>query len=118
MYRIYNTLAHCGGKKHARIGSGCRSGSNFGGIARLEQGFLPGRDVLCEHLRIGSRAVILSRTFQGNDMPGSLESGIAALRDAEKLLSLRSPWQIEADRIRISTRIAQVAAEMSSGPTP
>ena len=41
----------------------------FGGIARLDEGLLPGRDVLAEHLRLGSQAVILSRTFHGPTSP-------------------------------------------------
>jgi citrate lyase beta subunit len=48
---------------HAR---GLRFG--FGGIARMDEGTLPGRAVLAEHMRLGSGAVILSRTF--NRCPG------------------------------------------------
>lgn len=35
----------------------------FGGIARIGMGTLPAEKILAEHLRIGSQAVILSRSF-------------------------------------------------------
>lgn len=35
----------------------------FGGIARLNEGLLPSEYILSEHARLGSQAVILSRTF-------------------------------------------------------
>jgi hypothetical protein len=34
-----------------------------GGIAQVDEGLLPGQDVLAEHRGLGSEAVILSRTF-------------------------------------------------------
>ncbi|WP_372659921.1 aldolase/citrate lyase family protein, partial [Hydrogenophaga sp.] len=49
----------------------------FGGIARLDEGLLPGRDVLAEHLRLGSQAVILSRTFHRADSNAVFEAEIA-----------------------------------------
>lgn len=87
----------------------------FGGIARLDEGLLPGRDVLAEHLRLGSQAVILSRTFRGDDPAAALASGVTALRAAERALRQRSPEQIEDDRQRIAARIAQLAAGMATG---
>ena len=38
----------------------------FGGIGRMGEGELPARMILAEHYRIGSKMVILSRTFKGN----------------------------------------------------
>ena len=35
----------------------------FGGVARLDEGILPARLILSEHLRLGSQQVILSRDF-------------------------------------------------------
>lgn len=86
----------------------------FGGIARLDEGLLPGRDVLAEHLRLGSQAVILSRTFRGDDPAAALASGVAALRAAEQSLQMRSAPQIEADRQRIAARIVQLAHGMAA----
>lgn len=84
----------------------------FGGIARLDEGLLPGRDVLAEHLRLGSGAVILSRTFHGSGSAGSFEDEVSALRAAERLLASRSAEQVQADRVRIADTIGQIAARM------
>jgi hypothetical protein len=86
----------------------------FGGIARLDEGLLPGRDVLAEHLRLGSQAVILSRTFRGDDPAAALASGVAALREAEQSLLQRNERQVEDDRQRIAARINQLAAGMGA----
>lgn len=37
----------------------------FGGIARIGEGDLPSDNILGEHVRLGSKSVILSRTFKG-----------------------------------------------------
>ena len=84
----------------------------FGGIARMDEGLLTGRDVLAEHLRLGSGAVILSRTFnRPNTRVGekSFEQAIAELRAAELELGLRSPGLIEKDKLRTHGLIAELA---------
>lgn len=90
----------------------------FGGIARLDGGLLPGRDVLAEHLRLGSQAVILSRTFHDANTANGFEREVAALRDAERALGQRDAAQIEADRHRIAEAIGQIAAAMPSPGRP
>jgi hypothetical protein len=84
----------------------------FGGIARLDEGLLPGRDVLAEHLRLGSGAVILSRTFHRGEDGGSFEEQVAKLRQAEAELAARTPAQIEQDSRRIGAVIRTIAAGM------
>jgi hypothetical protein len=84
----------------------------FGGIARLDEGMLPGRDVLAEHLRLGSGAVILSRTFHRGEDGGSFEGEVAKLRQAEAELAARTAAQIEQDSRRIAAVIRAVAAAM------
>ena len=82
----------------------------FGGIARMDEGTLPGHDVLAEHVRLGSGAVILSRTFNRADTQVSekpFEQAIAELRVAELELGLRSLAQIEKDRLRTHRLIAE-----------
>ncbi|UCV00541.1 aldolase/citrate lyase family protein [Acidovorax radicis] len=100
---------------HQARAHGLRFG--FGGIARLDEGLLPGRDVLAEHMRLGSQAVILSRTFHRPDAPGAavqpFEAEVAALRQAEQALATRTPSQVAADRLRISGVIGSVAALMA-----
>jgi hypothetical protein len=90
----------------------------FGGIARLDEGLLPGRDVLAEHLRLGSQAVILSRTFHGNGDAAAFEVGVAALREAERSLARRSTDQVEADRQRIAAAIEAVADKLRRRAAP
>lgn len=84
----------------------------FGGIARLDEGLLPGRDVLAEHLRLGSRAVILSRTFHHPGGSGTFEDEVRALRRVEQQLAMRSPGEIAADRLRIQGAINAVSRGM------
>lgn len=84
----------------------------FGGIARLDEGLLPGRAVLGEHLRLGSQAVILSRTFNRPDAGSSYEDGIRALRQAERELAARDPAHIRADAHDTADRIRQIADGM------
>jgi hypothetical protein len=87
----------------------------FGGIARLQEGLLPGRDVLAEHLRLGSGAVILSRTFH-RESEMDFEREVAALRDAERELAGRTPQEVEADARRVTARIRSIAAELNARP--
>lgn len=84
-------------------------GFGFGGIARMDEGLLPGRDVLGEHLRLGSRAVILSRTFHASGNEG-FEEEISALRKAEATLALRTAQQAQADAVRTGLAIRRIAA--------
>lgn len=90
----------------------------FGGIARVDEGLLPGRDVLAEHLRLGSQAVILSRTFNRPDDSAGFEREVASLRRAEQDLSRRSPEAVEADRLRIAGTVAAIAAGTAAPSRP
>ncbi len=63
----------------------------FGGIASLGQGLLPAEKIIVEHYRLGSKAVILSRTFcnttkinDDSEVKNSFEDGIAEIRAFEK----------------------------------
>jgi hypothetical protein len=67
--------------------------------------------VLAEHLRLGSYAVILSRTFHGAGS-GEFERDIAALREAEALLRRRTPTQEQADAGRIAGIIRGIASQI------
>lgn len=88
----------------------------FGGIARLDEGMLPGRDVLAEHLRLGSRSVILSRTFHRTSSEVRFEDEVLSLRKAERELAARNPEQVEADRQRIADSIRRVSAAGRDAP--
>lgn len=80
----------------------------FGGIARMNEGVLPGRDVLGEHLRLGSQAVILSRTFNRPEEKKSFEHAVMALRLAETELGRRTTLEVEQDRVRVAGLIASL----------
>jgi HpcH/HpaI aldolase/citrate lyase family len=86
----------------------------FGGIARLDEGLLPGRDVLAEHVRVGSGAVILSRTFHGSEAMGVFDGQIQSIREAERVLGVRSMADIERDRARIHAAIEAVAERIGA----
>ena len=91
----------------AALARGLRFG--FGGIARVDEGSVPGRAVLGEHLRMGSRAVILSRTFNRLDGPKSFETSVQELRKAEAELELRTPEEINDDRLHTAGLISGLA---------
>jgi hypothetical protein len=82
----------------------------FGGIARVDEGLLPGRDVLAEHLRLGSGSVILSRTFHRGDDGASFEDEVMKLRSAERELAQRTPAQVDQDARRIADTIRAIAS--------
>jgi len=87
----------------------------FGGIARVDEGLLPGQDVLAEHLRLGSCAVILSRTFFRDGDLNAWAQAVQALRQSEARLQARSPVEQAQDRARIAAQIARIAAGMAGG---
>jgi hypothetical protein len=102
-----------------RVAAAARSNGlrfGFGGIARLGEGLLPGRDVLAEHLRLRSESVILSRTFHRSEDKGTFEDEVARLRDAERELAQRTPAQVEADARRIAATIRAIASGAGQVP--
>jgi hypothetical protein len=78
----------------------------------MNEGQVSGRDVLAEHLRLGSSSVILSRTFHRPEDALPFEDAVAALREAERELAMRDAAQVDADRARIAANIVQVAASL------
>ena len=106
---MFEPLADDSVERVGRIAQGAGRRFGFGGIARLDEGLLPGRDVLAEHLRLGSGAVILSRTFH-RDSEMDFEREVAALRQVERDLGARTPQQVEADAVRIAGCIRAIAA--------
>ena len=93
----------------------------FGGIARLDEGLLPGRVVLGEHLRLGSSSVILSRTFNRerieapeSDWRGIYATEIARLQHAAQVLAQRDAAEVESDRLLAIDLITRVAQTLSA----
>lgn len=64
----------------------------FGGIAGLNGGMLPAKEIVAEHYRLGSEMVILSRSFCDSDIENiemiknNFKNGIDKLREYEKWL--------------------------------
>ena len=76
--------------------------------------------MLREHMRVGSRMIILSKTFTGDattladlerviDLRAEVGKIRSVLADAER----RTAAEVEADRVRIHGRIWTAAAEIS-----
>lgn len=93
-----------------------------GGIARVGEGLLPGEMVLSEHMRLGSSAVILSRTFHRKEEAFSSEEELHAFSEAiEKLriyehqLEGREASQIQHDHAVLKERISEIAAQLRRG---
>ena len=94
-----------------RLAASCRQAGipfGFGGIARMEEGLLPGYLVLAEHMRLGSGSVILSRTFHRQSRTiadlistTNFEREVALVREHEKTLLSRNPTQTQSDRSRL-----------------
>jgi hypothetical protein len=110
-----------------RIALQCRAAKmpfGFGGIARVDEGMLPGELVLAEHHRLGSSAVILSRTFHRratnlDEMHANLDFGheIRRLRECEDRLSRRTGEEMEADHARLLDCVDAIVAQLRSRRT-
>lgn len=90
----------------------------FGGMARLDEGLLPGRVVMGEHLRIGSQAVILSRGFRAQVDEAGYIAEIKALRVAEAALTLRAASEIEQNRLYARQLIDDIAIKIRATAAP
>lgn len=93
----------------------------FGGIARLDEGLLPGRVVLGEHLRLGSTSVILSRTFNRerieapeSDWRAIYAREIGLLQHAVVVLAQRDAAEVENDRLLAIDLIRRVAQTLAA----
>ncbi len=89
----------------------------FGGVAAMDTGLLPGAYVLGEHVRLGSDAVILSRSFCRNDVPLDefsriMQEQIAALREREAVLCKSMTAELAADNHkRVCECVDRIVAE-------
>ena len=108
---MFEPLLHGHVERVAKAATGRDLRFGFGGIARVHEGLLPGHAVLAEHVRLGSSAVILSRTFNRADTQvgeQSFEQAVANLRAAEQELRGRDLAQVEADRLHTHRLIAKL----------
>jgi hypothetical protein len=107
---MFEPLADGMVERVGEVARGRHLGFGFGGIARMEEGMLSGRDVLAEHLRLGSGSVILSRTFHRSGESLPFEGAVHALRVAERELQARGAAQVNADHARVLRVIGQIAS--------
>ena len=87
----------------------------IGGIARLGRGILPAEHILAEHIRLGSQAVILSRSFCNDilfsdrpDREQVFAREVEALRAAESALRLQKPEFFAENHRRLQQIVAGI----------
>ncbi|MBN2974451.1 hypothetical protein JW805_20905 [Roseomonas aeriglobus] len=92
----------------------------IGGLARADEGLLPARLLIGEHVRLGSSAAILSRTFhrQHDNVEAiraemDFAAEVALLREIERDWQQASSDAIEKNRIEAWQRIADIRARRS-----
>lgn len=79
----------------------------FGGIARIGQGILPAENILTEHYRLGSQAVILSRSFcnyEGKsleEIEKVFNTEVNRVREYEKMLLSFTKTDFNNNRLKI-----------------
>jgi hypothetical protein len=118
---MFEPLADGTVERVARLAHAAGRRFGFGGIARLDEGLLPGRVVLGEHLRLDSDSVILSRTFNRemieapeSDWRATYREQIARLRHCADVLAQRSAPEVESDRLLAADLIRQATAVLAA----
>ena len=76
----------------------------FGGVARIDEGSVPGRLVLGEHVRLGSRAVILSRTFTRRVSSAELVDQHELAAAVTELRLVEREWRAATDDALVRNR--------------
>jgi 2-keto-3-deoxy-L-rhamnonate aldolase RhmA len=89
----------------------------IGGLARAGEGLLPAQLLIGEHVRLGSTAAILSRTFHrmlgsAREISAEMDFGyeIQVLRESEQGFFRASTETLEANRIEVWRRIVEIDA--------
>ncbi|WP_022819000.1 aldolase/citrate lyase family protein [Fusobacterium russii] len=79
----------------------------IGGIARIGEGELPAEIILKEHVRLGSKMVILSRTFR--DGSKKIEKEIVKIREEYKKDLLLTREELEKNKKKIDKKVSEIA---------
>jgi 2-keto-3-deoxy-L-rhamnonate aldolase RhmA len=111
---MYLPLAYGWVDEVARIAHAAGRRFGFGGIARMNEGLLSGAQVLAEHVRMGSGAVILSRTFHRSTEVATLAQAVAELRAEEARSAQREASRMALDQQATAQRIWDIAAELEA----
>ena len=87
----------------------------FGGLASLDGGMLPGKNVLMEHYRLGSDCVILSRSFCNtskitdlNEIKEIFDKGIKEIRAYEQSCMLLTNEQFDENKINVVNAVEKI----------
>lgn len=90
----------------------------FGGIARFGEGAIPGEMVLAEHVRLGSKSVILSRTFHRKSEDVSafkanldLKTELGKLREEEIRLIKAPISEFQKTHSQLQSIVKQIVAD-------
>lgn len=96
----------------------------LGGIARADEGLLPARLLLGEHVRLGSSAAILSRTFHRqatsvSEVRSTMDFGaeITKLNAIETHFRTATPSELEENRKEVWRRIEDIARQSGHART-
>lgn len=86
----------------------------FGGIARYGEGLIPAELIMGEHVRLGSKRVILSRTFHRNAKDlDNLVSNMDFTKEIKKLVDCESKWS-EASKSELEENTQKIKSIISA----
>lgn len=91
----------------------------FGGIARVGTGTLPAQKIIGEHVRLGSSAVILSRSFcntaqisDPEEIRSLFETEVPKIRQAEQEYSLMTPEALMENHLAVQAAVRSIVESM------
>ncbi len=94
----------------------------FGGVARPEQGLLKGKYIIGEHCRLGSNAVILSRSFCNLKKVSSIDevedimlNGVKEIRECEKHFENATEQTLYENKAILTENVEKIIAAMAQG---
>jgi 2,4-dihydroxyhept-2-ene-1,7-dioic acid aldolase len=93
----------------------------FGGIAQLGKGILPAETIINEHYRLGSKMVILSRSFcdvnkvdEISEIEELFQSGVSEIRLHENSLKNREKQFFVENKKLINEKVAHIVSSIST----
>src|SRR3546814_18095480 len=79
---------------------------SIGGVARADEGLLPARLLMGEHVRVGSSAAILSRTFHRQlESVEAIQREMNFAEEVKLLEDIEGGYQLASSEDRKSTRL-------------
>jgi hypothetical protein len=113
---IFELLAYGNVERMCRIIAKRKVPYGFGGIAKLDEGLLPARNIISEHYRLGSSRVILSRSFCDalnvsgvDEIQASFSAGMKEIREFERLLPDMPREFFERNKREVSEKTKLIA---------